>query len=106
VARRDLLDNPRRSGKITAIKAGFRHPTPLSPSAGRHNYSPQRPEPEGFTPVKQRPRTPSEQLLEENQQHHQKSDWIALPDESRPSSAHSRQSITLTDILNPASAGV
>jgi NAD-dependent histone deacetylase SIR2 len=100
VVRKDLSINPKREAKVTAIKTEFRHVTPLSPSGGRHNHSPQRPVVEGFTPVKQRPRTPSEQLFEENQQHGQTNDWVALPDESRPSSAHSRQSITLTDILN------
>ncbi|CAI6250587.1 unnamed protein product [Periconia digitata] len=71
----------------------------IPPSDPRNNRSPQRPDIEAFTPAK---RTPNQQLQEESA-HHRFQDIPATCD-SRPSSAGSRKSISLGDILNPVTS--
>jgi NAD-dependent histone deacetylase SIR2 len=60
IEKRQIPNTPRRP-RLTKIKANYM--APLSETNSRNNQSPTRPEMESFTPLK--PRTPSEQLLEE-----------------------------------------
>jgi NAD-dependent histone deacetylase SIR2 len=81
-----------KKARLTKIKPSFVM-LPLSAADQRNNQSPKRPEVESLTPIK--PRTPSEQLLEESR--------FALPvsptSDSRPSTASSQRD----EIIHPTS---
>ncbi|KAF1953398.1 NAD-dependent histone deacetylase-like protein SIR2 [Byssothecium circinans] len=98
----DKLANPvtpkRDQARVTKLKKDLTL-AQLAYSDPRNNHSPkqpERPEMEGFTPVK---RTPSEQLQQE--QDHAYFYNVSPTSDSRPTSAGSRTSITMKDILNP-----
>lgn len=90
VEKRQTPNTPRKP-RLTKIKDSYM--LPLSDTNLRNNQSPKRPEMESFTPIK--PRTPSEQLLDESGY-----SFVTSPtSDSRPSTASSQRH----EIIHPTS---
>lgn len=83
IEKRQSPTTPRKGAQVTKFRKGGLVMAPLSEADRRNNQSPKRPEIETFTPTK--PRTPSEQILEEIQYYAATSPTS----DSRPSTASS-----------------